>query len=437
MKLSLYTYLFEKDSLYYLYNSQTGLLSTITPEVYECLYNHDFEGLDQEVSKVLKEKKIIVEDEHLYDYYHLCRQNYLMSIGNNDSLSLVIAPTTGCNFACPYCFEGEKEDKRMSKEVINDLISFIQSSKDIPKIDITWYGGEPLTAFDIMKEIVSRIKIECSQKIISQSIVTNGYLINNKVIEFMKEEKFTSIQITFDGTEEHHNMTRCLKGNGKPTYGRIMANVDKLVSEMPECTTISLRININKDNDEDFAAMFKMINQKYPNHRVHVYPGFIREDNSDNSQMCFKSLSGRSKYNFYRRVADGGLMVDFYPKRQHKGCMICNSNSLIVGPEGELYKCWNDFNHPERIVGYLKDKKMSNTSLIGRYSFESTIYSDPKCKDCKLFPVCDGGCGWFRYHNNLEGKKYDVCTFLSDDHILEECLLMKSVADKKNAIKAV
>ena len=131
MKLSLYTYLFENNGLYYLYNSQTGLLSTITPEVYEYLYNHDFEDLDQEVCKVLKEKKIIVEDEHLYDYYHLCRQNFLMSIGNNDSLSLVIAPTTGCNFACPYCFEGEKEDKRMSKEVINDLISFIQRySKD-------------------------------------------------------------------------------------------------------------------------------------------------------------------------------------------------------------------------------------------------------------------------------------------------------------------
>ena len=253
----------------------------------------------------------------------------------------------------------------------------------------------------------------------------------------MKEEKFTSIQITFDGTEEHHNMTRCLKGSGKPTYEKIIANVDKLVSEMPETTKISLRININKDNDGDFSKMFKEMNQKYPNHRVHVYPGFIRESNGDNSQMCFKSLSGKSKYKFYQKVANTGLMVDFYPKRQHKGCMISCANSFIVGPEGELYKCWNDFNHPERIVGYLKDKKMTNTSLIGRYSYESTIYSDPKCKDCKLFPVCDGGCGWFRYQNSLEGKKYDVCTFLSDDHILEECLLMKGVADKKNAIKAV
>lgn len=436
MKLSLYTYLFENKGLYYLYNSQTGLFSTITPEVYESLYNHDFEGINQEVLQILKEKKIIIEDGHLYDYYHLCRQNFLMSIGNNDSLSLVIAPTTGCNFACPYCFEGEKEDKRMSKEVINDLISFIQSSKDIPKIDITWYGGEPLTAFDIMKEIVSRIKNECSQKIISQSIVTNGYLFNDKVIEFMKEEKFTSIQITFDGTEEHHNMTRYLRGSGKPTYGRIMANVEKLISKMPESTKISLRININKDNDEDFAAMFKEIKQKYSNHRVHVYPGFIRESNVDNSKMCFKSLSGESKYKFYQKVANTGLMVDFYPKRQHKGCMISCANSFIVGPEGELYKCWNDFNHPERIVGYLKDKKMINTSLIGKYSYEATIYSDPKCKECKLFPVCDGGCGWFRYQNTIEGKNYDVCTFLSDNHILEECLLMKGVEDKKNAIRA-
>lgn len=60
-----------------------------------------------------------------------------------------------------------------------------------------------------------------------------------------------------------------------------------------------------------------------------------------------------------------------------------------------------------------------------------------KCKDCKLFPVCNGGCGWFRLQNTIEGKKYNLCTFISDDNILEDCLLMKNVSDQKALIRAI
>ena len=74
---------------------------------------------------------------------------------------------------------------------------------------------------------------------------------------------------------------------------------------------------------------------------------------------------------------------------------------------------------------------------MGRYTFESTIFNDKRCKDCKLFPICDGGCSWFRYKNVFEGKKYDLCTFLSDDTRLEECLLMEQPKSEEISLKAV
>lgn len=438
MKKSLYTYLFSKNKQSYLYNSQTSLLIVISKSLHEKLYNEDFDAIRKDVLEELKKNKIVIEDEHLYDDYHFSRLKYLSSIGNDETLNLVLAPTTGCNFACPYCFEGEKVDRRMSYSVVNDLLSFINSFQNAEKVNIAWYGGEPLLAFDIMKTIVERIKNECKIEIASHSIVTNGYLINNSVIDFMKKNPFKKIQITFDGIKENHNKTRCLKGNQQPTYDKIMSNVDRLISEMSDKTIISLRININKDNEGDFTEMYKLIKSKYPNNsNVVVYPGFIRESNKDCSIMCYKSIYGKSRYDFYKNIAEKGLNVDFYPPKLHKGCMACRNNSLIIGPEGEIYKCWNDFNDPKKIVGYIRDREMTNPTIVSRYAHDTTIYNDPKCKECKLFPICDGGCAWLRYQNIFEGKKYDVCTFLSDDHILEECLLMKSVADKKNAIKAV
>lgn len=111
MKLSLYTVLFERDNKFYIYNSETEFLSLLSEGIYEKLHNGAFDEIENDFINVLKEKKIIVDDEHLYDYYDSCKLNHLSNIGITDSLNLVIAPTTGCNFACPYCFEGEKRQK--------------------------------------------------------------------------------------------------------------------------------------------------------------------------------------------------------------------------------------------------------------------------------------------------------------------------------------
>lgn len=430
MKLSLYTYLFERGDVCYVYNSQTGLFSSIVRPVYESLYNHDFDNIDKEILNVLVQKHIVVEDDRLYDYYHLSRQRFLRSIGEGDSLDLVIAPTTDCNFACPYCFEGQKAHKYMSPAVVDSLICFIKNYKNVSYTSLTWYGGEPLLAFYIMKEVVARIKKECKTRLKFQSIITNGFLINEHVIEFLNENKFKSVQITLDGVEKNHDRTRCLKGSGKPTYQTILTNVEKLLKGTSEKLRISVRININRDNEENFAVIHKKLKEKYPQRRLSVYPGFIRESNSDGSRMCYKSLIWKSKYEFYKTLEAQGFNVDFYPHRRNKGCMISKGNSYVIGPEGEMYKCWNDFNNPERVIGNIKDKKLSNPSLIDRYSLETTIYGDTECKECMLFPVCDGGCGWYRYQNVFNGKKYNFCPYLKNLSCLEDCLLEKGPKEK-------
>ena len=431
MKKSLYTYLFERNEVCYLYNTQTNFFSSISRELFEILYNEDFSSLPDDISQQLLSKKILVKDDKLYEYYHQCRLNCLSSIGYYDSLNLIIAPTTGCNFACPYCFEGEKENRKMNKDVINNLVLFINSYKETKNLSITWYGGEPLIAFHTMQEIVGRIREECSINLASQSIITNGYLINDYVIEFVKSNNFSQIQITFDGVKHHHNETRYLKTDRKPTYDRILSNVDNLVSTMPDSCQISLRINIDRANANDFQVMWDFFNKQYNGKRnVNVYPGFIREEGKGNNRMCCNSLFGKSK-----ELLKKGVSVDFYPQLKSKGCMTCQNNSFVIGPEGELYKCWNDFNNPERIVGNIKERSMTNPQLISRYAYDTTIYNDSNCKECKFFPICDGGCSWLRYKNLFEGKNYDLCTFLADDTRLEECLLKERPSSEMKSLK--
>ena len=85
--------------------------------------------------------------------------------------------------------------------------------------------------------------------------------------------------------------------------------------------------------------------KRYGRKKINPYPGFIREDSNDGCKMCYKSLFNSKRYQFYKTIAKEGVPVDFFPHVvTQKGCMVNQNNSFIIGPAGEMYKCWNDFN---------------------------------------------------------------------------------------------
>lgn len=61
----------------------------------------------------------------------------------------------------------------------------------------------------------------------------------------------------------------------------------------------------------------------------------------------------------------------------------------------------------ENIVGYLDSDKIENPQLLARYIAGPTMMDNQECIDCKLFPICEGGCIWERHKNFFQGKKYD------------------------------
>lgn len=252
----------------------------------------------------------------------------------------------------------------------------------------------------------------------------------------MMDLGFTHIQISFDGDEENHNKTRFLKGNKVGTFAKIIDNLDNLVRQTPDDFKIDLRINVNKENENDFAALYKKLIQRYGTQKINPYPGFIRETSKDGCKMCYKSLFNTKRFQFYKKIEGEGVPVDFFPHIDlQKGCMVNWNNSFIIGPSGEMYKCWNDFNSPEKIIGYIQDKKLTNPSLVCHYLYDTSIYNTPKCKRCRLFPICDGGCQWLKYKNIFENKQYDTCCFLNNQRVLEDCLSYNAEKHKENIHK--
>jgi uncharacterized protein len=431
LQQSIYTYIFQRKGHFYLYNSKNALFAEITEDLYEVLYNRDYSSLPSNIVDDLINKGVICDETEQYIYYSEEHTKFSASAYNNKEIGLVIVPTTNCNFDCPYCFEGEKKAQIMSKEIEDSIIDYLQNNQEAKKIHLTWYGGEPLMAFDVIKSLYSKIsKIE-DKKIASHTLITNGYLITSEVIDFINYAEIKDIQITLDGTNSRHDSLRCLRKSKKPTFDKILYNLNRIL-EQCLYAQVNLRVNINRKNSDDFFEVYKYIQENIKSDRIYVYPGFIREDTADKCSLCYNSMPNDLTFQFYRRLHQNGANVSFIPKAvKLRGCMMHQFNSFIIGPSGELYKCWNDVNNESKIVGHINGKEIENRALFYHLLTETHPFSDAKCKNCLQFPICSGGCGWYRSRNILEKGNFNLCPIQKDLYILEESLLLSLDKNKK------
>lgn len=427
---SKYTHIFKKGLKYYVYNSQSGFFSEISKDFYFTLIDREWQKLPNEVISELKNRKILINKEEENDYFYDAKVRFLNSAYAPTAFTIMIAPTTGCNFNCPYCFEPKQNPKSISKKVEDKIIEYINNQEDLDKLNLTWYGGEPLMMLSEIERLYDRIINETTKTINSHTMISNGYLLNDKAISFIERSKIDRIQITVDGIEKNHNKTRCLRSSNAPTFSTITKNIENLARKIPTIR-ISLRVNINKNNYHDFIDIYRFYSKESWQKNIFVYPGIIREDTTDKCSLCHSSYSNSELLDLYEIFSNEGVNVDFLPHFSEKGCMLQKSMAFIIGPEGELYKCWNDVSNPDKIIGSIMDDDKRHYSLLMSYMNELNPFDD-KCRSCKIFPVCDGGCGNLRYRNIHEGAAFDYCSPLIKNENLEKALLLAAERPAKD-----
>lgn len=199
------------------YNSRTNALALIEKENYIKYQNFVDNSIaidDEKLIEDLEKGQFLIDDE--VNELDILRYKMLSSRFDTRHLSLTIAPTMNCNFDCIYCYEkNERQNETMSQEVQDKIVEFVkQQIKHVESVNIAWYGGEPLLAFDVVKDISERVINMCKEKNImySSSIVTNGYFLTKDISADLERLHINSAQITLDGTEDTHNKRCPLKG---------------------------------------------------------------------------------------------------------------------------------------------------------------------------------------------------------------------------------
>lgn len=397
----------------FIFNSTTNSFLKISRSVLEKIEgikdkNLIAEDLSGEMKKIFITNHILVPDD--FDEKYLAKLKFIHQRSAFDArrLLLTIATTTDCNFKCPYCYEEGITGERMDENTEKAIVTYIDTIKP-RKLDIGWYGGEPLLNFGSIKRLTDEISKLSYIDDLQYSIVTNGSLLTEDVCHFFRNNHLKNAQITLDGLEEHHNRSRIAK-SGEATYTLILSNLDKAMEMLPECH-FSIRVNISAVNGKDYPLLYRELHERYRDRsNFSIYFGFIEDYNMCGSSNVLKS---RERIEFLRDLEQKHHIYDkIYPVREDCLCTACLINSFVIAPQGDLYKCWNDIGRKNLVIGNVNDKKMiGNHDLLCEYAINHNKFADPRCLECFMFPVCSGGCPNNRLNNQYMHSKFDICPY--------------------------
>ncbi len=309
------------------------------------------------------------------------------------TLGLTICPTLACNFRCPYCFEHSQTDAAaMSPDTVDGLLAFVARHTDVRRLGVTWYGGEPTLAWDLIRDVTARL-VQLDLTYENAGLVTNGYLLDADKIAALQDLRITSVQVTLDGPEEVHDGRRVLPG-GEPTFDRILANVDTLMGTSWE-GRCSIRVNVDGHNREGFLGLREELLRRYDDKRLTVYAGHVHADpGHPYGHDCI--LNGCEWADYTLALYAEALLLPsrgFYPSSAPGGCVANAHRGWVVGPAGELYKCWEDVGAPHMVVGSVHAEPFVTDPLLqAQYAIATDPHLEPDCLACDVLPVCTGGC---------------------------------------------
>lgn len=380
----------------------------------------ELKPMDENYVSELIENGIFVqeaEDEMAFLKYFHYKTKF-----SNEVMFLTIAPTMECNFACPYCYENRRNG-HMSKEVQNAIVDYLKEAiyDGVKAVNITWYGGEPMLYFDIVKYLSNKFVEICKVNDVKlkMDMVTNGYLLTSETVEKLDEIGVGKIQITLDGLKEHHDVRRPLKG-GQGTFDRIYSNL-KLFEESP--LPVLIRMNVDNENCGDFIKLKKLI-AKLENDNIEVYASPVEDINKDTINEISDFMDTEEFESFVMKSCDDGVFGDEDFSVMDDRYCFCTSetqNCYVIDEKGNFYKCWDEVGREEYACFNVLEPEQVNYNQIAKY-VASDPFSDSKCSNCVFLPLCFGGCKFQRTHleksvcgfSNESLKKYIETSFFKN-----------------------
>ncbi len=315
-----------------------------------------------------------------------------------------------CNLRCKYCF-AETGDfgtgrKIMTPETGRKAIDFlIEKSVGRQNLELDFFGGEPLMAWETVKATVDYARSVEKQhgKNFRFTITTNGMLLDDEKIEYINREMSNCV-LSLDGRKEVNDNIR-ITPNNKGCYDIIMPKYKKLVEGRVNegRTDYYVRGTFTKHNLDFVNDVLHIAEQGF--YQLSVEPVTAPEEmdyaiTEKDLPVIFKEYdrlydimaksveeTGKKPFNFFHFMID--LQQGPCAIKRLRGCG-CGNEYVAVTPDGDVYPCHQFVGIDEWKMGTIDDGVMNED--IANYFAKTHIYSKEGCSECWARFYCSGGC---------------------------------------------
>ena len=348
-----------------------------------------------------------------------------------------------CNLRCKYCFASTGDfgqgRKIMPPEIAKKAIDFVIARSGVRhNIEVDFFGGEPLMAWDTVTQTVdyARSLEDKYNKKFRFSITTNGLLLDEDKRKYINENMDNCV-LSLDGRREvNDEFRKTVAGTG--SYDTIVPKFKALVDERDPNLDYYARgtfTSHNLDFAEDVLSIADAGFDRLSVEPVTADPGCgydLTEDDLPKIEAEYDRLTDimleRKKegkpFTFFHFMVDldqGPCVV-----KRLRGCG-AGYEYVAVTPDGDIYPCHQFVGKDEFKQGSVLDQSF-NMDIAQKFA-GMNIYSRPKCQKCWAKFYCSGGCSAANYNMNHDmNDSYDLGCEMERKRL--ECAIYLKAMDK-------
>ncbi len=302
--------------------------------------------------------------------------------------------TNRCNLECKHCYNSSSAfcNNELNKK---HILSFVDELDKMGVFEIVLTGGEPLIREDFI-EIADYIHNKGMEIV----ILTNGLLLDDRKISFLKKIRPKEVAVSLDSLNE--DKYREIRGISNK---HVIENILLLKSE-----GIKVRLNlvIFQNINDDYGSIYKIFKFLKKNGFSHTnikIDEFVIAGRGEsalrykitNQKNIIKNIRRACKKIFHREYffnpyyTDSSLMSQKDEIRSFCGL---GENMLFLNCKGEIVPC-PMLNEDDFVVGSIFEnpvRKIWEKSALFKYFRNKQHIIGTKCERCSKLGICAGGC---------------------------------------------
>lgn len=296
-----------------------------------------------------------------------------------------IFTTTDCNARCYYCFELGWNRIHMSDETALQTVEYIKKHCGGKKVNINWFGGEPLfnmRPIDIICEGLKKAGVEYTT-----NIVTNGYLLNEETIKKAIDSwNLKRVQIALDGTEAIYNKVKAYIYKGGNPYEVVLHNIGLTLDAG---MIVIIRLNMDLSNHQDLLKLVDELAERFKGKKgLCIYANHLFKNGVPSADLyTYEEWKQREEAmdTLEQRIAQYDLMnkggISKRIKQNH--CMADSDSAIVISSTGHLGRC--EQCDENEYIGHVSSDEVDTAKAA---TWKEQIPEIPECAECVCYPEC-------------------------------------------------